>query len=168
MGMALQQGPTPLRARRGRPTDSSWTTGRRLVVVDLENVVGGLCSTEGMTRWGRRVLQDRRLLRAGDHVVVGVDEQTLPTVAWDWTRARLVPGRHQRDGADLALLAVLEEDVARRFAELVLVSGDGIFADAVTGLTAQGVEVTVAAHECALSPQLRTAASQLVLLSRAN
>ena len=45
-------------------------------------------------------------------------------------------------------------------------SGDGIFAGAVSALTRQGVNVTVAAHECALSLQLRMVASELVLLSR--
>ena len=154
------------RRRHGRPADLAWTTGRRLVVVDIENVVGGLCRTEAMTRWGHRFLQDALELRPRDQVVVGADGETMHLVAWDWRRARLVLGRHVKDGADVALLDVLGEDLARRFDEVVLVSGDGIFTDAVASLTSQGVRVTVAAHECALSLQLRLVASELLLLSR--
>lgn len=152
--------------RRRRASDLTWTTGRRLVVVDIENVVGGLCRTEGMTRWGRRFLQDALHLRPQDQVVVGADGETMHAVAWDWARARLVLGRHVKDGADVALLDVLDEDLPRRFDEVLLVSGDGIFTDAVAALTQQGVKVTVAAHECSLSLQLRLVASELLLLSR--
>ena len=48
---------------------------------------------------------------------------------------------------------------------VVLASGDGIFADAVAGLVAHGVHVTVAAHETALSPLLAEVASEVLLLS---
>lgn len=137
------------------------------MVVDIENVVGGPCTTEAMTRWARTLLHDALSLRSGDQVVVGMDGATMQAVAWEWERVRLVPGRHVKDGADLALLEVLDEDLARRFDEVVLVSGDGIFAEAVSSLTRQGVKVVVAAHECALSLQLRLAASELVLLSQA-
>lgn len=154
------------RSRCRRAADLTWTTGRRLVVIDIENVVGGLCRTEDMTRWGRRFLQNALELRPQDQVVVGADGETMHAVAWDWMRARLVLGRHVKDGADVALLDVLDEDLPRRFDEVLLVSGDGIFTDAVATLTQQGVKVTVAAHECALSLQLRVVASDLLLLSR--
>ena len=98
-------------------------------------------------------------------MVVGVDVGALAFVAWVWARARSVPG-YGKDGADLALLEVLQEDVARRFDAVVVASGDGVFADLVMELTGRGVHVTVVAHECALSAQLRLAASEVVLLSR--
>ena len=154
------------RARRRRQADLAWTAGRRLVVVDLENVVGGLCRTEAMTRWGRRFLLDALDLRPHDQVVVGVDGETMHAVAWDWPGARIVLGRHMRNGADLALLDVLDEGLVRRFNEVALVSGDAIFTDAVASLTSQGIKVTVVAHENSLSLQLRLVASEVVLLSR--
>ncbi len=166
MGTTLEARRELRRSRRSGALDLSWRRGRRLVVVDLENVVGGLCATEAMTRWGKRFLDDSLGLLPHDLVVVGVDGRTMPLVAWDWERARIVPGRAQKDGADLALLEVLDEDVARRFDEVVLVSGDGIFADIVASLIQQGVKVTVAAHESALSLELQLAASELILLSR--
>ena len=155
---------TGSRRRRNR-VDIAWPASRRLIVVDIENVVGGTCDTEARAEWAYRRLLDTIDFREEDQVVVGVDVGALAFVAWVWARARSVPG-YGADGADIALLEVLREDVARRFNAIVVASGDGIFADLVTELTGHGVHVTVAAHECALSAKLRLAASEVVLLSR--
>jgi len=68
------------------------------------------------------------------------------------------------DGADLALLEVLGENIAARFTEVVLVSGDGIFADAVAVFAALGVHTTVIAHRDGLSRRLELAASVVQFL----
>ena len=54
-----------------------------------------------------------------------------------WPQARVVLGVG-RDGADHALLDVLDhEDVGARFSRVVIVSGDGIFANAAAELARQ-------------------------------
>ena len=159
---------TPLNvrfARHRRTRDLRFARGRRLVLVDIENVVGGPCSTADRTRWAHRRLRDAVALRPTDLIVVGVDVAGLESVCWDWPRVRYVVG-YGESGADRALLDVLAEDVADRYEDVVLASGDGVFADVVPALTAAGVRVTVVAHECGLSRRLQVAASEIVLLSR--
>jgi hypothetical protein len=152
-------------AQRRRP-GLRWCRGRRLVVVDLENVVGGPCDTADKVRWARQRLVDVGVLSSEDLVVVGVDQGALVCAGLAWKGPRHVPG-YGESGADKALLDVLGEDVGRRFEEIVLVSGDGIFARTVARLTANGVRVTVVAHEVGLSLRLRMAAARVVLLSSA-
>jgi hypothetical protein len=153
------------RARGARRVDCCWGRGRRLVVVDVENIAGGPCTTEAMAQWVRRRLADAGVLTSDDMVTVAVDQGGMAAVAWAWETARRLPGRGE-NGADLALLEVLAERIPERYGAVVLASGDGIFADAVTELVAQGVHVTVVAHEVSLSRRLRAAASECVLLSR--
>src|SRR4051794_36113970 len=106
--------PTHLHSGRGaarrrpaapRPRDLRWTRGRRLVLVDVENVVGGECSTEARARWAQRRLLDEIGDLPADLVVVAVDASGLPHVGWQWPTARRLIGRG-RDGADRALLEV--------------------------------------------------------------
>jgi len=72
--------------------------------------------------------------------------------------------RSGRDGADRALLEVLAENIAARFAEVVLVSGDGIFADAIAAVAGQGIHTTVIAHRDGLSRRLELAANTVQFL----
>ncbi|MDX6326191.1 MAG: hypothetical protein QOK15_2545 [Nocardioidaceae bacterium] len=156
------------RARRRRssvPRDLRWTMGRRLILVDIENVIGGECSTEARARWAHRRIEDEIGGLPTDCVVVAVDASGLTSVGWEWDRARRLIG-YGENGADLALLDVLNENVDRRFERVVIASGDGIFTEPTVELTGRGVDVTVVAHECALSGRLRLAASRVVLLSR--
>lgn len=135
---------------------------RRLFVVDIENVVGGLCSSQEMATWARLALEAVLPPSVGDHVVVGTCHLGLLPAGCGWQGPRYVVGSG-RDGADLALLEVLAEGVDRRFDELVIVSGDGIFADAAARLGGAGLAVTVVAHQDGLSRRLRMAATKVVL-----
>lgn len=56
------------------------------------------------------------------------------------------------------------ERVENRFDEVLLVSGDGIFADAVAHLGRCGVMVTVASWSTSMSARLRIAARKVVYL----
>ena len=152
------------RAHRGR-ADYCWGRGRRLVVVDVENIAGGPCKTEDCVRWVRQRLMDIGAVRAGDVVVVGVDGCGQTSVGWGWPGARVVVG-HGPDGADRALLEELADRVPQRFDSVVLASGDGIFADAVASLIAQHVAVTVVAHEVGTNSKLRAATKDVLFLSR--
>ncbi|MFC4555741.1 NYN domain-containing protein [Georgenia faecalis] len=133
--------------------------GRRLVVVDIENCVGGAVLTAGPATWVREVVA-RAVGRMTDQVVIGVSHVGLISTACAWPGARVLV-RSGRDGADLVLLDVLQnEGIASRFDEVFLFSGDGIFADTVAALAEAGVRVTVVGHPGQVALQLRLAAAQ--------
>lgn len=132
--------------------------GRRLVVVDIENCVGGAVLTTSAACWAREAVQ--REVGCTDQVVIGVAHVGLISTAGAWPGARIVV-ESGPDGADRALLEVLQhEGVGNRFDELVLFSGDGIFVDSVAELAAMGVRVTVIGHRGHVAARLRMAAHE--------
>lgn len=141
------------------------TRGRRLYLVDAENIEGtGRITVAGAVRSKLAIMG---ALPPGtlDHVVVGTSHpKNAVTATGAWARVRHVI--HQgHDGADLALLDVLKEDIAARFSEVVIVSGDGIFTDDAAALARQGVKVTVLTRKAGLSARLRMAASRVIYLT---
>jgi hypothetical protein len=81
----------------------------------------------------------------------------LPTARHLW--------RSGRDGADLALLDVLEnERVDERFERVTICSGDGIFTDAAARLAGVGVDVTAVSLPGHLATRLELAARHVALL----
>jgi hypothetical protein len=139
--------------------------GRRLVLVDIENVVGGAVLHPRAAAWAKTNVREVVEIRPHDHVVIGTSHIGLLAAGTGWEHVRYVVGSGS-DGADLALLEVFDESVAERFGDVVLVSGDGIFADAVADLAAASVSVTVVAHTDRLSRRLRLAATEVVHLTR--
>lgn len=140
------------------------TTVRRFVAMDIENINGGAVRHDSMAAGARRAVAEAIKLGEDDHVVVGVGPSSLLASGMSDPSARLVLGRGL-SGADRALVDVLrEEHVADRFEEVVIVSGDGIFADVAAELGEQGVVVTVVARTGHLSARLRLAARYVVLL----
>src|SRR6478735_5384782 len=128
-----------------RPHKKRSLRGRRLVVVDIENVVGGAVLTVEQATGVHLSVEGFAALNGSEHVVIGTSHVGVVSTGLGWRGPRLVV-RSGENGADLALLDVLtEERVAERFDEVVLVSGDGIFAEAVADLGSAGVEVTVVA-----------------------
>lgn len=140
--------------------------GRRLVVVDIENVVGGAVLTIEQAVGAHLSVQDVAVLNGSEQVVIGTSHVGVVSTGLGWRGSRLVV-RSGENGADLALLDVLtEERIEERFDEVVLVSGDGIFAEAVADLGFAGVDVTVVAHPGRCSKRLRLAARRTVLFDR--
>lgn len=150
--------------RAAAPRKRRIPPGRRLVAVDIENMVGGAVLEPSMTIWARTQAEALSHSRAADHVVVGTSHHGMPHIGWDWAGARFVV-HSGPDGADLALLEVLSENIADRFTEVVLCSGDGIFAQAVADLGGAGVKVVVVAHPDGLSKRLAMAASEVRLIT---
>jgi len=139
--------------------------GRRLVVVDIENLVGGAVMTVEQAHFARGCVEGAIGLGPDEQVVIGTSHVGMLASGLGWPGSRIVV-RSGENGADLALLEVLEgERLAERFDEVVLASGDGIFTDAVSALGAEGVHVTVVARPDACSKRLRMAAGQAVLLA---
>lgn len=138
--------------------------GRRLVLVDLENVVGGAHMTVEQAGCAQQLISDALCLTSKEQVIVGIGPTALLSAGICWPGSRTVMGRGQ-DGADLALLDVLSaERVEERFDEVVLVSGDGIFSEAVAALGAHGIVVTVVSLVGSCSKRLRMAASSTLFI----
>lgn len=137
---------------------------RKLILVDIENVIGGACLKRDEADWARWLISNVVEINPLDHVVLGTSHVGLVDVGDAWPHVRYV-AQSGKDGADLALLEVLNEDIADRFGEIVLVSGDHIFANTIARLRAQGVHCTVVSHREHLSRQLQLTASEVRFLT---
>lgn len=139
--------------------------GRRLILIDIENISGGAIQSLAETRWAQKIITSTLGLRGQEQVVIGVSRAGAINTGPAWPSARLVTGSGV-DGADHALLDVLNsENIAGRFDEVILVSGDGIFADTVATLGGQRVKVTVVAHPVSLAKRLQMAAAHSITFS---
>lgn len=137
--------------------------GRKLFVVDIENAVGIGTVDEESCRKVRDRIEREYKPADNDLTVIGVSHHSnvFPAHAWDGARIVL---REGHDGADLALEHVLSaENVERRFGEVVIVSGDGMFAAQAARLRSQGVKVTVDARARQLSRILAFSCSSVKL-----
>lgn len=138
--------------------------GRRLLVVDIENIAGGAVVTRAMADWARAVVESALDVKVGEQVVIGTCHLGLFNTKAAWPCAR-VKVRSGDDGADLELIDVLtNEGIDERFDEVILVSGDHIFAESIASLGKCGVRVTVASWTESLSSRLRLAAADTVYL----
>lgn len=139
---------------------------RRLILVDIENIVGGGVSMASQVRAAQAAIEALVDPRPGDHVVLACGQFSVDRVGFEWAGAHRLKFRNGIDGADLELLEVLEtERVGERFPEVVLVSGDGIFTDAISSLAlTSGTSTTVVSRPEACSRRLRMAARNVLEL----
>lgn len=136
---------------------------RRLHLVDIENLIGSARPSRHDLFASRDAYEAQVPVGPHDHVVVACNHGLglEAGLAWAGCRLRLRSGA---DGADLALLDVIEtERAAERFGMVVVGSGDGIFAEAVSRLVSTGVGVLVVSRPVALSRRLRLAAGGKVV-----
>ena len=137
---------------------------RRFVAMDIENINGGAVDSKVLADNAWREVAEAIGLCDDEQVVIGVGPSSLLAAGMSHPSARLVMGRGI-SGADKALVEVLSDDrLAERFDEIVIVSGDGIFADVAAWLATEGTDVTVVSREGSLSRRLRLAAGAVVLL----
>ncbi|MGH1561440.1 NYN domain-containing protein [Mumia sp. DW29H23] len=146
----------PLKQRTTAP-------GRQVILVDIENVVGGAVLTQDAAIWARRQIETVLEVRDDAHIVIGASHASWMNAALAWPTKRCLP-KSGPDGADLAILDEMESLLVHRYDEVILVSGDGIFADAVSVLSARGAQVTVVAHHGRCAARLRLAAHCTVYL----
>jgi hypothetical protein len=144
-----------------------WFPARRLHLVDIENLAGASRPTLAQVRESLGLYVDCLAFGAMDQVEVASSHLTLLNAALGWPHARYRV-RSGPDGADLALLDVLRHDnVAGRFTDVAIGSGDHLFAEDAAYLAAQGVWVTVVSRRDSLSPLLARAAHQVIFLDTA-
>lgn len=135
---------------------------RQLHLVDIENLVGTARPSRHQASACRTRYAELSPLGLEDQLVLACNHGAALDVGCEWPGARLLLGSGP-DGADLALLGVLnDERIERRFTRLVIASGDSIFAEAVCKLSGLGLEVTVVSRPEALSKRLRLAASRVI------
>lgn len=135
---------------------------RRLHLIDLENLVGCPRPTDFEVSECRDRYSDLVGTDGPDQVIIACNHGALLSVGCGWPHARHLV-RSGPDGADLALLDVIDgERIEERFDEVVIGSGDGIFAMSVVSLQRHGVPVTVVASPGSLSNRLRLAATRVV------
>ena len=145
------------------PLKKRYMRGRRLVVLDIENAVGHADLTCEEVIWVRERLAALIGLTDSDQVVVGSSHLGLAAVGFARPQTRRVV-RSGENGADLALLEVLDEDLPSRYDAVVLVSGDGDSSPTRSlHLGGAGVRVfQVVGHVDGLAKRLRLAASQVI------
>lgn len=145
-----------------KKTVSAIAAGRKLHLVDVEN----LC---GMGRLTRELVQAARLqyfaqvqVGADDVVVVAAGSHNKEALAFGWQDARIV-FRGGTDGADLALCdEIYCSGDCSTYSEVVVASGDHIFAEPIVNLVAKGLTVTVFSRFGSLASDLRNIGAALL------
>jgi hypothetical protein len=138
--------------------------GRHLILIDMENITGTPSPTTDEVDGAMAGI--RKVVPGFDHAqrIVACSHHAAPTVAFACPNARHL-WRSGQNGADLALLDVLEnERVEERFEYVTICSGDGIFADAAAWLADADVDVTVVSLPGSLATRLELAARHVELL----
>jgi hypothetical protein len=135
---------------------------RRLHLVDVENLLGCPRPAAVEVLACRQRYADLAQPTGWDQCVVACNHGAGAEVGFSWPGVRLL-WRSGPDGADLALRDVLtHENVADRFKDVILASGDGLFADPVSELARAGVHVTVVANRRSLARRLELAAAAVI------
>lgn len=136
--------------------------GRRIFFLDIENYAGRAVLGPDDVAAVRESVERQFAPGERDLVVVGTShDRNFLTAALAWEGPRHIL-RRGRDGADLALLEAIGEYRLDTFGEVLLMSGDGIFADAAAGLVERGLDVTVVSRPGSLSWRLVAAAPCLM------
>lgn len=141
-------------------TRSLGSRKRRYFLIDIENPTRGAKATcEEVSAFWDILKRQAPGVATHDHVVVGasrgVARRYRPAIHGD--NVKWVIGANSADAADRALLAAIDlRRVARQYDELVIVSGDHIFADLARRAKQAGlsVQVVTAEHGLQLRPML--------------
>ena len=138
--------------------------GRQLILIDIENLTGTPSPTSEEVETAKAAL--RQVVSGFDDAqhIVACSHHAAPTVAFAFRGARHL-WRSGPDGADLALLDVLEsERVDERFERVTICSGDGIFTASAAWLASADVDVTVVSLPGCLAARLQLAARHVTHL----
>ncbi|BDU10324.1 hypothetical protein AINA4_02450 [Aurantimicrobium sp. INA4] len=142
------------------------TANRELHLIDIENELGtSQVKASDIARFRAFYLEANNVPADAHIVVASSSSQNLLESAFGWPGARTVwlPGH---DGADRALLEIAyEENVEKRYDQVVIASGDHFFAEAAEALQNLGVKVKVFARAVFVSLILQSACNDVQLYS---
>lgn len=119
---------------------------RRYVLIDIENLTAGSSTRSEVRALWRSLTQPGFGITTDDHVVVGASRHVARKLATSMagSNVRWVVGAAEPDGADRALLAAINlHQVAKKYEELVIMSGDHAFSDLARRAKALGLRVHV-------------------------
>lgn len=141
---------------------------REVHLIDIENLLGGSWfNADQVAQFRAFYLSHNNVADDAQIILATSSEQGAIEAGLGWAGARTL-FRLGHDGADLALLEVLEEEnLHARFTKIVIASGDGIFATAAEQLYAEGLQVEVFARALSVSGEF-THASEIVHLFSAS
>jgi uncharacterized LabA/DUF88 family protein len=132
-----------------------------LFVIDIENYCGKAVLSQQDVASARQSICDSFRPTSEDLIVIGTSHsENFLSVGLVWRGARMVWSKGH-NGADLALIEALETYRLNSFKEVVLVTGDHIFADKVRQISETGVEVTAVSCRRSLSKKLSVAATNV-------
>ncbi|MFD2028413.1 NYN domain-containing protein [Promicromonospora aerolata] len=133
---------------------------RTYYVVDIENMGCWPHLTLSQVTWCRERIFTKVTPEPGDQTVIASSDHNARAVWYGWSLSADRRVRSGKDGADHELLDALSDVawIASRFDQVVVCSGDHIFAPAVAALKAAGLHVIVIAPSDGLSRQMRMAA----------
>jgi hypothetical protein len=138
-----------------------------MVLVDIENLAGTASPTSAEVEAVMAALGEVVPGFGEAQRVVACSHRAARTVAFACPMARHL-WRSGPDGADLALLEILEDEhVADRFEFVTICSGDGIFTAVAARLAEHGVDTTVVALKGHLAARLELAARRVAYLPSA-
>lgn len=139
---------------------------RTLHFIDIENLSESMILNEEAVREAKR--EYLQVIKPGkaDQFVIGVSHFNLTAAAFGWgSGVATYSVRSGQDGADLALLNVMEDrQLTDRFQCVSIASGDGIFAGAGRVLRGRGHSVKFIAREFCLSQSILQIGCDCLLL----
>ena len=136
--------------------------GRKLHLVDVENLCGFGELSESAVAQAREAYLRQVEVGEDDIVIVASGARNQEALMFGWSDARVIV-RKGIDGADLALCdEILCSGYCDRFSEVVVASGDHIFAEHIAVVTGKGIKVTVYSQQRSLSGSLRRVGAELV------
>jgi hypothetical protein len=142
------------------------TISRRTHYVDIENLCCEAIPNKSLVHHAMSEYAAACAQLKTERLTVACNHKVAQTVAFglQLSGAQLRMGSG-RDGADLALIDVLLDDLRfGRVSEVVLGSGDGIFADAMQPIRNSIEKLTVVAREGTISDRLMVIADEVLLL----
>jgi len=135
----------------------------KLYLIDVENLVDGFIFSRSIVRL-QEIIQNSIPAEPGDVVIVGTAILGIPrTVTAVWPQAQCLL-RKGKDGADHALLRELCLRDLSNFSEVVIASGDHIFAEEAARLQLEGLSVTVLAKRGSISRLLRESGARILIV----
>ncbi|MGB3414140.1 MAG: NYN domain-containing protein [Microbacteriaceae bacterium] len=130
-------------------------SGRTMVLVDIENFCQMPNPSVEAIEKAQTLLETLIRIKAGDQMIIACDVNNIANVGFTWRGNFELRMGQGKDGADLELLEELENgQLADRFENVIVVSGDHIYAPSLRILEAQGVNTRVISHSANISAEL--------------
>lgn len=139
---------------------------RTLHFIDIENLSESMILNEDLVRNVKDEYYEASKPGDADQFVIGVSHFNLSAATFGWgTGVATYVVRSGQDGADLALMKVMEDrQLTDRFQGLFIASGDGIFAEAGRVFKGRGHSVRFIARKLCLSQCILQSGCECLLL----